>query len=206
MIQNGFQHVEKDLKANLKLLNGLNPALRKEIGAEFREIGKPIAEEISANKGRQNFPRGFQHRGRTGAIKTKKIKVDLNTRKARNRNANNGADYETLAVLRLMTRDAATAIGDMAGARGRVQKSGRSRPYPGREKGHALKGQGAKMIEALNKKPGGRPSRMMWRTTEKHRDEIDRKVVAVLQKLERHLNDELGKIGATLDEIRGMRR
>ena len=132
------------LKENLRLLQRINPTLSKEIRKDFRALAKPAVDEIEKAKPSKNdLPRGFQHAGRTGANGVKRVKINFNTRRARNRNITQGAKYETLGTIRIQTADAATAIADMAGKVGNVQQSGRSRAYSGKPNGHALNGQGA---------------------------------------------------------------
>lgn len=193
------------LKENLRLLQRINPTLSREIRKDFRKLAKPAVDEIEKLKpSRGDFPRGMRHAGRTGANAVKKVKINFNTRRARNRNIAQGAQYETLGTIRIQTADAATAIADMAGKVGNVQTSGRSRPYPGRPQGHELNGQGAYLINRLNNY--GRPSRFMWPGAERGLNETDKEFIALARRVEDEINKELMKIGSSANEIRAMQR
>jgi hypothetical protein len=193
------------LKENLRLLQKINPTLSREIRKDFRALAQPAVAEIEKDKpSGANLPLGFQHRGRTGANAVKKVKINFNTRKARNRNLAQGAQYETLGTIRIQTADAATAIADMAGKVGNVQTSGRSRAYALRPQGHALNGQGNYLIRALNKY--GRPSRFMWPGATRGLNETEREFVALARKVENEINRELMKIGSSANEIRTLQR
>lgn len=194
-----------DVKKNLKILNSMNRSARLEIGKRFREIAKPAVDEINANKPPKRYPRGFEHAGRTGIGKTKPVRVDVNTRKARASKAAAGATYETLAVIRIRSFDAPTAIAEMAGKVGAVQESGQSRPYNRRPKGHRLNGQGRGLIKGLNKE-WGPAARIMWPSAERNASGIEDQIEAVVKDLERAVERELGKIGATGREVRGQMR
>lgn len=193
------------LKENLRLLNRINPSLSKEIRKQFRDLAKPAVDEIEKTKPTKgNLPRGFQHGGRTGARAVKKVRININTRRARARNLALGAKYETLGTIRIQTADAATAIADMAGKTGNVQTSGRSRPYPRRPEGHKLNGQGAYLISKLNSI--GNPSRFMWPGVERSLNGTEREFAKLAQTVELEINKELAKIGSTANEIRALQR
>lgn len=195
----------KDLKKNLKILNGFDPGLRKEFGRRFRALAKPAADQANAQRKSADWPRGFEHNGRTGVGADKPVGVRMNTRKARNRNLGAGAQYETLAVLTITTKGAPSAIADMAGKTGAIKYSGRSRAYPGRPQGHALNGQGAGLIRGLNKHMG-HPSRMMWPSVEATMTDYERAVRALVSDVEDAVNRELMKIGSSAHEMRKMMR
>ena len=193
------------LKENLRLLQRINPTMSKEIRKEFRALAKPAVDEIERQKpSAGNLPSGFQHSGRTGANAVRKVRINFNTRRARNRNLAQGAQYETLGTIRIQTADAATAIADMAGKVGNVQTSGRSRAYAGRPQGHALNGQGASMIRALNR--FGNASRFMWPGAERGLNETEKEFVRLARRVEDEINKELMKIGSSANEIRALQR
>jgi len=193
------------LKENLRLLQRVNPTLSKEIRKDFRALAKPAVDEIEKAKPKKpDLPRGFQHAGRTGANAVKRVRINFNTRRARNRNITQGAKYETLGTIRIQTADAATAIADMAGKVGNVQQSGRSRPYSGRPTGHALNGQGGYMIRKLNQY--GRASRFMWPGAERGLNEQEREFIKLAKRVEDEINRELMNIGSSANEIRALQR
>jgi len=194
------------LKDTLRLLNKIDPTLRKEFGKRIRQLAQPMVDEIDKIRPTgDKLPRGFQHGGRTGAGAVKKIKINTNTRRARARNITAGVQYETIGTVRVMTADAASAIADMAGKPGNISMTGRSRSYPGRPNGHALNGQGANMIRALNKYHGA-PSRFMWRNTDPIPNAMEREFLDLIAEMEDEVNKELMKIGSTANEIRALQR
>ena len=194
------------LKDTLRLLNKIDPTLRKEFGKRIRQLAQPMVDEIEKIRPTgAKLPRGFQHGGRTGAGAVKKIKINTNTRRARARNITAGAQYETIGTVRVMTADAATAIADMAGKPGNISMTGRSRSYPGRPNGHALNGQGAGMIRALNKYSGA-PSRCMWKNADPIPNAMEREFLDLVAEMEDEVNKELMKIGSTANEIRALQR
>lgn len=194
------------LKENLRILQKIDPSLRREFGKRFRQLAKPVADSIESHRpAGPGFPEGFQHSGRTGANAIKKIKININTRRARARNIQLGAQYETIGVVRVQTADAATAIADMAGKVGNVQYGSRSKAYPGRPNGHALVGQGAYLISKLNKE-FGRASRFMWPGAEKAMSPLEREFIDLALEVEREVNKELMKIGSTANEVRASMR
>jgi len=178
----------KGLKEDLKYLNGINPKLRREIGREFKKLGQPVVDAIESSRPKDE-PKGFRHNGRTGFGKSKKVIVKTDTRKARKRNLNVGQSFESVGVIKIMSRDAALAIIEMAGKRNNVKMSGQSRSYAGRPQGHSLNGQGMVMIRKLNNS-FGRAARVMWPASEKT---ADQKLLAEFQKLVNRVRDEVNR-------------
>ncbi len=181
----------KGLKESLRLLNRLAPAMRREIGKEFRQLAKPgqqAAQEMR-NKG-EGVP-GFHHHGRTGLWSWKTIAVKVDTRKARKRNVSKGADWESLGVVKITTKDAASAIMDMAGKVGQINRRPYSRPYDGRPQGHKLNGQGGHMIRKLNKEYGHAASRFMWPGAEQGLNGTEDELRDLVRKVERELQRAL---------------
>jgi hypothetical protein len=181
----------KGLKESLRLLNRLAPAMRREIGKEFRALAKPGATAAQELRNKGVELRGFQHQGRTGRYAWKAIAVKVDTRKARKRNASKGADWESLGVVKITTKDAASAIMDMAGKVGNIQMSGQSRPYKGRPEGHRLNGQGGHLIKKLNNQYGHAASRFMWPGAEQGLDGTENELRNLVRKVERELQRAL---------------
>lgn len=182
----------KGLKESLKLLNRLAPAMRREIGKEFRALAKPGATAAQELREKGAEIKGFQHYGRTGRYAWKTLAVKVDTRKARKRNIAQGLSFESLGIVKVTTKDAASAIMDMAGRVGNVQTSGQSRPYNGRPNGHRLNGQGAKLIQKLNKEYGKSGSRFMWPGVEQGLDGTEQAFRDLVRKVERELQRALG--------------
>ena len=194
------------LKENLRLLQKIDPALRREFTKRFKELAKPAVDEIEkAKPSKTGLPRGFQHGGRTGANTVKKVKVNLNTRRARARNLAQGVQYETIGTVRIQSADAATAIADMAGKTGNIAYDGYTRSYPGRPNGHRNAGQGAALIQALNASIGA-PSRFMWPGAERGLTGLEQEFLNLAIDVEKEINRELMKIGSTANEIRAQQR
>jgi hypothetical protein len=82
----------------------------------------------------------------------------------------------------------------MAGRRGLVRTSGRSRSYPGRPDGHGLNGQGAYLIEKLNKEFGKSGSRFMWPAIESTIATYEKELSAIVSRVEDAVNKELMRI------------
>ena len=181
----------KGLKESLRLLNRLAPAMRREIGKEFRQLAKPGQQAAQQMRGKGSEMIGFQHKGRTGRYSWKTIAIKVDTRKARKRNAAKGADWESLGVVKITTKDAASAIMDMAGKVGNVQTSGQSRPYRGRPDGHRLNGQGGHMVRKLNKEYGHAASRFMWPGAEEGLSGTENEFRELVRKVERELQRAL---------------
>lgn len=194
------------LKENLRILQKIDPALRREFTKRFKELAKPAVDAIEAAKpSRAGLPRGFQHGGRTGANAVKKVKINLNTRRARARNLQQGVRYETIGTVRIQSADAATAIADMAGKVGNIAYDGYTRAYPGRPNGHRTAGQGAALIQKLNASIGA-PSRFMWPGAERGLSGMESEFLNLAIEVEREINQELMKIGSTANEIRTQMR
>ena len=197
------------LKENLVILNKINPKLRREYGKKIRQIAKPAVDKINAKTPKSpGQMRGMRHSGRTGIYNAKPVAVKTNTRRARARNIAKGALYESVGTIVIGTKDAPTAIADMAGKVGNVQTSGMSRRYKGGKKAgqrHKLNGQGAGLIRGL-KKYYGNPSRFMWPNGEEAIDDIAKEIIVLVQQVEREINQELSKIGSSANEVASMMR
>ena len=101
------------LKETLRDLNKLDPALRREIGKDIRNVVKPVADTINSRLPGGAPLSGMNHGGRTGWARRKPVAVKLDTRKPRNYPGR--PFYDIVSVVRVGTKDAPTAIVDMAG-------------------------------------------------------------------------------------------
>ena len=181
----------KNLKEDLRLLNQLNPKLRREIGREFRRLAAPAVKEATNDRQKGSDIKGFQHRGRTGVFSWKALATRIDTRKARKRNLNKGVQFESLGVIKIQTKDASSAIMDMSGRRGVVRTSGQSREYSGRPFGHKLNGQGGYMVRKLNEVYGP-ASRFMYPGVGRGFNETENEFRDLVQRVEREVTRELG--------------
>jgi hypothetical protein len=118
----------------------------------------------------------MDHRGRTGWNNRKKVAVKLDTRKPRRYVDRPGRTVTN--VVRVTTKDAPTAIVDMAGrAGGTASRAPLSRRRPN-------------FAPALTSRLGA-PSRFMWRTAEGQIDEIQRNMMPIIKQVEKAMNRDL---------------
>jgi hypothetical protein len=164
------------LKETLRDLNKLDKELSKEIRKDIRDVVQPLADAIN-----QAIPggaplSGMDHNGRTGWGNRKKVAVKLDTRKPRRYVDRPGRTVTN--VVRVTTKDAPTAIVDMAGrAGGQSSRAPLARRRP-------------RFASALNTRLGA-PSRFMWATAEGQLDEIQRNMTPIINRVERIMNRDL---------------
>ena len=81
------------LKEALRTINSVNPKLRRAYGKQIRELGKVVVDAITPLVPSSSPTRGMDGPWRTGWKngQTKNIVVKTNTRKARKRNIQKGA-------------------------------------------------------------------------------------------------------------------
>ena len=164
------------LKETLRDLNKLDKELSKEIRKDIRNVVQPLADAIN-----QEIPggaplSGMKHNGRTGWNNRKKVAVKLDTRKPRKYVDRPGRIVTN--VVRVTTKDAPTAIVDMAGrAGGNASRAPESRQRPN-------------FAPAVTARLGA-PSRFMWRTAEGRLDKIQRNMMPVIRRVEDIMNRDL---------------
>ena len=164
------------LTETLRDLNKLDKELSKEIRKDIRKAAQPLADEI--NQAIPGGPplSGMNHRGRTGWQNRKKVAVKLDTRKPRK--AVDRPGRVILNVVRVTTKDAPTAIVDMAGRAGGTQsRAPQSRQRPN-------------FSRALTSRLGP-ASRFMWPTAEKELHKVQDEIAVVVDRVERIMNREL---------------
>jgi hypothetical protein len=116
------------------------------------------------------------HSGRTGWEKRKKVAVKLDTRKPRRHVDRPGRT--TINVVRVTTKDAPTAIADMAGKAGGTQ----SRAPQSRRRPNFSRALTARL---------GPPSRFMWRTADDKLDDVQKDMMPIIHRVERIMNRDL---------------
>jgi hypothetical protein len=164
------------LKETLRDLNKLDKELSKEIRKDIRKVVQPLADAITASVPAQAPLSGMAHSGRTGWQNRKKVAVKLDTRKPRR--YVNRPGRSTVNVVRVTTKDAPTAITDMAGkAGGAASRAPQSRRRPN-------------FSRALTSRLGP-PSRFMWRTAENQIDDIQKDMMPIIKRVERIMNKDL---------------
>ena len=112
------------LKEALKEINSVNPKLRREITTTYKQIMaatvKDMQNHIPYNAPMSGFSRAWNKNGVDllpwdGSIARNMVKVKIDTRRARNRNIQYGAVYETLAVFKISWVGTMNTIIDLAG-------------------------------------------------------------------------------------------
>ena len=164
------------LKETLRDLNKLDKELSKEIRKDIRKVVQPLANEITAVVPASPPLSGMAHSGRTGWNNRKRVVVKLDTRKPR-RHINRPGRTVT-NVVRLTTKDAPTAIADMAGKAGGTQS----------RRSEAL--QRPKFSKALTARLGP-ASRFMWRTAEDRIENLQDDMKPIIARVEQIMNRNL---------------
>lgn len=164
------------LKETLRDLNKLDKELSKEIRKDIRQVVQPLADAINQSIPGSAPLSGMAHNGRTGWNNRRKVAVKLDTRKPRRYVDRPGRTVTN--VVRVTTKDAPTAIVDMAGrAGGNQSRAPQSRRRPN-------------FASALTSRLGT-PSRFMWATAEGQLDEIQRNMMPIINRVEDIMNREL---------------
>jgi len=164
------------LKEALRDLGKLDPALRREIGKDIRQVVKPLVDTINGRVPGNAPLSGMNHNGRTGWRRRRTVVTKVDARKPR-RHVNR-PNYSTLSVVRVGTRDAPTAIVDMAGKAG----GSSSRARPGRARPN--------FSGAL----GGTPSRFLWPAADRNLGAIERNLEDITKRIQFEANKELMKV------------
>ena len=164
------------LKETLRDLNKLDKELSKEIRKDIRKTVQPLADAINAARPGAAPLSGMNHRGRTGWNNRKNVAVKLDTRKPRRYVDRPGRTVTN--VVRVTTKDAPTAIVDMAGRAGGSQSQApQSRRRPN-------------FAPALTSRLGP-PSRFMWREAEDKINDIQREMEPIIKRVEQAMNRDL---------------
>ena len=164
------------LKETLRDLNKLDKELSKEIRKDIRKTVKPLVDAINASVPAGAPLSGMAHSGRTGWSNRKKVAVKLDTRKPRRYLDRPGRTL--INVVRVTTKDAPTAITDMAGKAGGT-RSRRISKY-----------QRPNFARALTSRLGP-PSRFMWRTAEDQLDDVQNAMKPIIERVEKIMNRDL---------------
>jgi hypothetical protein len=159
------------VQAALKELNKISPALRRQVTKDFKQIVKPVigdaqqnvpgsaplsgmARSWSSRSGWQIFPYN------AGELR-KSIVAKINTRKPRPTTMGN----EVTAAFRIIFKAPAAMAVDMGGRRGGARTA-----------------QGAAMVSGLEKR-FGQASRFLWPAFERKRGEVDREMLALVERV-----------------------
>ena len=164
------------LKETLRDLQKLEPETRKQINKDIRRTVKPVADHINSNIPSSAPLSGMNHSGRTGWNRRKAVAIKLDARKPR-RYIDKPTRTVT-SVVRITTKDAPTAIVDMAGKAG----GGSSRASVNRQRPN--------FDNALSSRLGP-PSRFMWRDTEQLIELAQHGLIAIIRNVEDEVNRDL---------------
>jgi len=164
------------LTETLRDLNKLDKELSKEIRKDIRKVVQPLADAITASVPAGAPLSGMEHSGRTGWQNRKKVAVKLDTRKPRRHLDRPGRT--TINVVRVTTKDAPTAITDMAGKAGGTS----SRAPQGRRRPNFSRALTTRL---------GQPSRFMWRTAEDRLQDVQNDMMPIIRRVEQIMNRDL---------------
>ena len=164
------------LKETLRDLNKLDKELSKEIRKDIRKTVQPLADAINAARPDGALLSGMEHNGRTAWKNKRPVAVKLDTRKPKRYVDRPGRTVTN--VVRVTTKDAPTAIVDMAGRAGGSQ----SRAPQARQRPN--------FASALTSRLGP-PSRFMWPQAENMVGDIQRQMEPIIKRVEDAMNRDL---------------
>ena len=169
------------LKQALREIGKVDPALRRQITKDIKSAAQPLVSAI-----KDSIPSTPPLSGQKGFSRTswknesKNIVVKVDTRKARKRNLQQGAQFESIGTVRITAKGAALSMTDMAG-RGPNQTRNsnplRARPNFANELTSKLR----------------TPSRFVWARSDDYLDEITRRVDAIVVEVMDQANKRIVK-------------
>ena len=180
------------IKEDLKTLNKLAPDLRRDITKSYRALMQPIISDARNNLPAgigQTVMRGFGRKWRhifpwDKAIANRSITVKIDTRRARKRNLDKGAQYETLSAFLVQQKNPAGIVFDIAGRGGRSSSTQK-------RKGITYDWNNT-LIENMEK-TFGKASRSMYPAVEKNSDNIEAAIKTITEEVERQLTVALSR-------------
>ena len=180
------------IKEDLKTLNKLAPDLRRQITKDYRALMQPTISDARNNLPAgigQTVMRGFGRKWRhifpwDKAIANRSITVKIDTRRARKKNLEKGAQYETLSAFIIQQKNPAGIVFDIAG-RGGKSSSSQKRKTGTFDWNNTL-------IENMQK-TFGKASRSMWPAVEKNTENIESAIKNITEEVERQLTVALSR-------------
>jgi hypothetical protein len=163
------------LKEALRELQKTDPALRRTMTQRM----KAATEEALLPGIKDAIPSspplsGMAHRKRTGWLKANQqsqVVFKVDTRKARRRNLQQGAQWESIGTVKVITKGAALAITDMAGkGPNRTRNSNPNMARPN-------------FVDALSSKLGRGPSRFVWFAGERYIDRLTDRIADIVSEV-----------------------
>ena len=181
------------VQETVKILMDVEPELLKQTRKDIRQIAKPVADAIEQYIPNQPPLRGMSHNGRT-AWKPSNVQVTIKTSFSNKTFTREQAIASIHAGGKKGTDGAAgLQIADMAGRRGKIRRSGKTRPFTrngASDITYRLNGQGAGLIDWLNSK-WSRSSRFVWRAAEVQIPNIQAGIMESVVKLSEATNIKL---------------
>jgi hypothetical protein len=180
------------IKEDLKTLNKLAPDLRRQITKDYRALMQPTISDARNNLPAgigQTVMRGFGRKWRhifpwDKAVANRNITVKIDTRRARKRNMDKGAQYETLSAFLIQQKNPAGIVFDIAG-RGGKSTSTQKRKGVTYDWNNTL-------IENMDR-VFGKASRSMWPAVENNTDNIESAIRNITEDVERKLTIALSR-------------
>ena len=180
------------IKEDLKTLNKLAPDLRRQITKDYRALMQPTISDARNNLPAgigQTVMRGFGRKWRhifpwDKAVANRNITVKIDTRRARQRNMEKGAQYETLSAFLIQQKNPAGIVFDIAG-RGGKSTSTQKRKGVTYDWNNTL-------IENMDR-VFGKASRSMWPAVENNTDNIESAIRNITEDVERKLTIALSR-------------
>ena len=159
------------LKDTLRVLGKFDQTLRKSFTRDFKQAVEPTIEAAKANVPSKPPLSGWENNWKKkplweGDKEERKIKLKINTRRARRRNIEKGIQYETVGTINVVAGGRGLSVFDMAGRRG-VPSSVR----------------GDLMVQNLNDRYR-KASRAMWPAAEETLPEVTRNCVSIVKRAE----------------------
>lgn len=171
------------VKESLRVIGQLDTQLRKQFTRDFKDAVRPMVEAAQNNVPSRAPLSGMERKWKGQPVwkgsgyEERQIKLQINTRRARNRNRALGAQYETVGTIRVIAKGRGLAIFDMAGRKGSPSSDA-----------------GDRLIDRMN----GRfrsASRAMWPAADETKDEIVRNCIPIVKQVEQDANRLLRATG-----------
>jgi len=158
------------LKETLKVLGRFDQTLRKSFTRDFKEAVAPTVEAAKANVPTvpplSGWERNWNDRPLWDGKEERRIKLRLNTRRARRRNLEKGLVYESVGTVVVQATQRGLSVFDMAGRRNEPSSV-----------------RGDLMVKNLNDR-WRVASRVMWPAAEETRDEVTRNCMPIVKRAE----------------------
>lgn len=159
------------LKETLRVLGRFDQTLRKSFTRDFKEAVTPTVEAAKANVPSRPPLSGWERNWKDkplweGDKEERKIKLRINTRRARRRNIEKGLVYESVGTIVVQATGRGLAVFDMAGRRNQPSSV-----------------RGDLMVKNLNDR-WRKASRAMWPAAEETQDQVTRNCVPIVKRAE----------------------